>query len=283
MMPDRRRSPGGEEVARVGRELEAIGTLPESGQAPVALVLDYEAAWVTRIQPQGADYDYFELMLRWYEAVRRLGLDVDIVAPGASLAGYKLVLAPSLPIVEAATLAALRESDAVLVVGPRAGSKLGNFSIPEMLPPGPLQELMPMAVTQVGSLPPGLRHGVGGALSGSVEKWREWVESAQGEAVARFEDGGPAVLRFGRRLYVGGWPDRILREGMMRLAAEMAGLPVIELGEGVRLRRRGDLRFVFNYGSQRWTVPDTGPVEWLIGGVDVEPQGVACWRASVGA
>ena len=116
-----------------------------------------------------------------------------------------------------------------------------------------------------------------------MEKWREWVESAQGEAVARFEDGGPAVLRFGRRLYVGGWPDRILREGMMRLAAEMAGLPVIELGEGVRLRRRGDLRFVFNYGSQRWTVPDTGPVEWLIGGVDVEPQGVACWRASVGA
>ncbi len=281
--PDRQRSPGGAEVAIVGRELAALGDLPGSTRAPVALILDYEAAWVTRIQPQGEDFDLFELTLRWYEAVRRLGLDVDVVAPGASLDGYRLVLAPCLPIVRDATLEALRASDAVVVVGPRAGSKTPEFAIPPELAPGPLKAVLPMVVTQVGSLPPGLTYRVTGAVAGSFEKWREWVEVAGGETVAATPDGSPAVCRFGRLLYVGGWPDAALRAGVMRLAAAQAGLPVLDLPEGVRLRRRGPLTFAFNYGDEPWTVPDADGAEWLLGGPHLGPQQVACWRRPAGA
>jgi beta-galactosidase len=32
---------------------------------------------------------------RWYEAIRRLGLDVDIVRPGAPLDGYRLGSRPA--------------------------------------------------------------------------------------------------------------------------------------------------------------------------------------------
>jgi len=39
------------------------------------------------------------LVFRWYEAIRRLGFDVDFVPPGATLENYRLVLAPSLPII----------------------------------------------------------------------------------------------------------------------------------------------------------------------------------------
>jgi beta-galactosidase len=52
-LPDRTLSPGGQEAAQVGSELKQIGSLPDSRQAPVALVFDYEASWITRIQPQG--------------------------------------------------------------------------------------------------------------------------------------------------------------------------------------------------------------------------------------
>ena len=63
-------------------------------------------SWVCEIQPQGASFNYLELVFRWYEAVRRLGLDVDILRPGDSLDGYALVLAPTLPIVSEAAEAA---------------------------------------------------------------------------------------------------------------------------------------------------------------------------------
>ena len=276
--PDRRRSPGGDEAAIVGRELAAIGDLPQSIQAPVAMILDYTAAWVTHIQPQGQDFDYNELMLRWYEAVRRLGLDVDIVPPGAPLAGYLLVLAPCLPIVEVATQHALEECDAVLVFGPRSGSKSRDFQVPTDLPPGLLRPVLPISITQVGSLPPGLHYPVDGALSGSIERWREWIECSLGDVIASFPDGAPAILRCDRRFYVGGWPDATLRHAIMRVAAEAAGLPVLDLPEGVRLRRRGELTFGFNYGARTWRVPGTEQAEWLIGSAEIAPQSLGCWR-----
>jgi beta-galactosidase len=71
--PDRKLSPGGAEATRVGEEIARMGALPESQPAPVALVFDYEAVWISRIQPQGADFNQVELCFRWYEAVRRLG------------------------------------------------------------------------------------------------------------------------------------------------------------------------------------------------------------------
>ncbi len=273
--PDRARSPGGEAAAAVAEELELLGALPHSAPAPVAIVFDYAASWVTRIQPQGRDFDLFELTLRWYEATRRLGLDVDFVPPGASLAGYRLVLAPCLPIVDDAAAAALRAADAVLLIGPRSGSKTRDFAIPPTLPPGPLAALLPIRVTQVASLRPGLAHAVAGGFQGAMERWREWIEG-EAEALARFDDGAPAVLRNGRAIYVAGWPDAALLAQVMRHAADAAGLACLDLPASVRLRRRGRLRFAFNYGDTPWTAPDAAAT-YLLGGPVVAPRNLACW------
>ena len=279
--PDRRRSPGGDEVHAVAQELAALGALPATTQAEVALIFDYTASWVTRIQPQGQDFDFTELMLRWYEALRRLGLDVDVVRPGSDLAGYRLVLIPCLPIIDAAAQDAISASDAIIVIGPRAGSKTPDLSIPPHLPPGEFRALLPITVTQVGSLPPGLRYPVGGHMSGSVERWREWIDVTGGETLAEFADGLPAVIHYERRIYIAGWPDADLRNEIMRFAAKEAGLPVFDLPEGVRLRRRGTLMFAFNYGAEIWTVPNLGQVDWLVGSAEIGPQQLACWRAEV--
>ena len=276
--PDRVRSPGGEEAAQVGRELTTFGDMPDSAPAPVALVFDYEAAWVTRIQPQGRDFDWMHLMLRWYEAVRRLGLDVDIVPPGAPLGGYSLVLVPCLPIVSDAAAAAFAETNAVCVFGPRTGSKTRDFAIPPELPPGPLAALLRLRVTQVASLRPGLRYAVSGeGLSGAFERWRESAET-DAEVLARCADGGPAITRAGRRWYVAGWPDPGLLAGVMRQAAERAGLATIDLPAGVRLRQRGGLRFAFNYGPDSWVVPVDRATPFRLGARALPPQQVACWE-----
>jgi beta-galactosidase len=280
--PDRARSPGGEEAAQVGQELARLGDLPEGARAAVALVFDYEAAWITRIQPQGADFNYVELCVRWYEAARRLGLDLDIVAPGAALAGYRAVLVPSLPYATPDALAAFQASDAVLLFGPRSGSKTRHFGIPAELPPGELQALLPIRVAQVASLRPGLTHSVSGAVAGVAERWREWVEPVPGTpltTLASFADGTPALLHAGRAFYLAGWPDAALLAGVIRyVLAGSAGLATADLPPGIRLRRRGPWRFAFNRSDTLWTAPESDQSRYILGRPAVAPQGVACWR-----
>jgi beta-galactosidase len=273
-LPDRTLSPGGQEAAQVGRELKQIGSLPDSRQAPVALVFDYEASWITRIQPQGQDFDYAEMTYRWYEAIRRLGLDVDIVRPGAPLDGYRLVLAPTLPYVSASALAALRATDAFILFGPRTGSRTRTFSIPDNLAPGPIADLIPIKVIQVSSLRPGLSEPLTGTVQGAATRWREDVEENAGVHVhARFQDGLPALVSAGSRAYLAGWLEGQGLQNLMGWCLDQARLQGLQLPADIRLRRRGGLTFAFNYGNDAWDVPSSlGSV--VIGNQRLEPGDV---------
>jgi beta-galactosidase len=274
-------SPGGEEATQVGRELAALGPLPASARAKVALVFDYEASWALRVQPQGQDFEYAELTYRWYEAVRRLGLDVDIVRAGASLEGYALVLVPTLPIVSEAARAALSAARGVMLFGPRSGAKTRDFSIPQNLPPGPLADLIDIRIRQVSSFRPTVTLSVAGVVSGRGTRWRDDVEAGAGVAVlARFADGRPAVVASGRTHYLATWPDAGLLAAVMRHLAGEAGLATHDLPAGVRLRRRGDLHFAFNYGPEAWTVPDAEGKLFVLGSARIAPQDLAAWRAA---
>jgi beta-galactosidase len=115
-------SPGGREAAAAAHDLARLGDLPRVERAPVAIVYDYEVHWVAAIEPQGEDFRYPELVFRWYEAIRRLGLDVDFAPPGARLDNYLLVLAPSLPIVSEEAERAFAAATGIDAFGPRSGS-----------------------------------------------------------------------------------------------------------------------------------------------------------------
>jgi beta-galactosidase len=271
-LPDRTLSAGGAEAVQVARELATLGHLPASRQAPVALVFDYEASWITRIQPQGQDFSYLELTYRWYEAVRRLGLDVDLVPPGASLAGYAAVLVPTLPHLDPTALDAFAAATGTVLFGPRTGSKTRSFQIPDGLPPGPLQAILPLRVRQVASLRPGVAVPVDGAVAGEARRWREWIDTDL-PVLARFAGGDPALVGTDRHLYLGCWPDRALLGAVVRHV--LRELPPVDLPESVRLRRRGGLTFAFNYGDEPWTAPEA---RLALGAASVAPQSLAAWH-----
>jgi beta-galactosidase len=223
-------SQGGREACQVGAELQRIGTLPEMDKAPVAIVFDYEASWITRIQPQGKDFEFSTLMFRWYEAVRSLGLDVDFVRPGASLVGYGLVLVPTMPYVNDAAERALAAADGIVLYGPRSGSKTRHHATPPGLPPGSLSGLVKARVLEVASLRPGLTAKVKGKVTGTVERWRERLEPLAGaETLASFDNGDPALLRAGRHHYLAGWPDARLLLSLAKLMATRAGLKTVNV------------------------------------------------------
>ena len=171
---------------------------------------------------------------------------------------------------------AFAAADGVVLYGPRTGSKTRHHAIPPGLPPGPLAPLLKARVLQVSSLRPGLSCKVKGKITGTVERWREMLEVNPGsdaEILARFENGDPALLGAGRHHYLAGWPDAKLLASLMKLMASRAGLKPTKLPPGIRLRRRGNLLFVMNYGDEPWALPKSGKL--LLGSRKLQPQDVA--------
>ena len=62
----------------------------------------------------------------------------------------------------------------------------------------------------------------------------------------------------------------------MVMLAKAAKLDTTPVPEGVRLRRRGDLTFAFNYGNEPWAAPSFGRL--VLGEQTVGPQSVSVWR-----
>ncbi len=275
---DRVEDQGGREARQVAAELKEIGALDPCGRAPVALTMDYEAEWHLAIQPQGQGFHWVPLAFEMYAALRRLGLDVDIVGPDGDLAGYRLVVCPSLPILREDTLARLDASGARVLFGPRTGSRTVDGRTPSDLPPGPLQARLPMKVTRAESLRPGGGPTVRiGAATFVSRLWRERIETELAP-LATFEDGGPAWVQSGRWNYLAAWPERGLADAVVgRLVAD-AGLATVPLEEGVRLRTRGGLAFAVNYSDAPRRAPAPDGAHFVLGGPALEPGGVAAWR-----
>ena len=274
--PDRTLSVGGQEASQVGQELVKLGALAENTKANVALVYSYEADWMTRLERQGKDFVYSDVAFRYYTALRRLGLNVDIVRPGASLADYSCVVVPCLPYISPEAMAAFKGTKAKIMFGPRSGAKTRDFAISSQLPPGDLQELIALKITQVASLRPGLTVPVGGGeLSGKAWRWREWVESELPPTLS-FDDGTGAMYAQGHVSYLAFWPQDDLLNAIVRAHVISAKIDVLDLPEHVRLRRRGKLTFAFNYGPTEWSVPEGAKM--VLGRRMVGPQQVAVWE-----
>lgn len=278
--PDGVLDQGGEEATQVGREMTAFAeALGARRQAPAALIFDYEAVWTFQIQPQGLGFNYKALAHQFYRCLRRLGLDVDILPPSAPLDGYALVVAPSLPMIDGAAVAALESSGATIVLGPRSGAKTKTFQIPEGLPPGGLRALVDLQVTRVESLPPSVQDQLTWAnKTYPVGLWRERLESDSAESIATFQDGETAIMTQDDRHYLGFWPEEAFLTDFIAALAEARGLTIQRLDEALRLRRLGDLTFAFNYGDRSLPAPAPEGADYLLGGPEIRAHDLAVWK-----
>ncbi|PLV59924.1 beta-galactosidase [Thermotoga sp. KOL6] len=267
-----------QEIKKVFEELNTLD-LHESVKSDVALVFDYEADWVFSIQPHGEGVHYLDLVLRFYTALRRLGLNVDVVPPGVSLDDYKLVVVPSLPIVREEYLSVFEKVGGLLVFGPRSGSKTESFRIPKEMPPGPLKKLIPLEVIQVESM--GLKHTETlrwGGKSYSVNVWREMVRSDVPETLASFEDNLGGVFKNKNVFYLSFWPPvEFLTDFFEKLALER-GLIVKKLPEGICLQKRGRFTFVFNFTSEEIPLEIPKDTRVVLGSEKIEPMDLVIWE-----
>jgi beta-galactosidase len=268
LTPDSRDAPGLAEAAQVARELGNRPEVESFAAAKVGLVFDYASAWAWATQPQGRDFDYFRLVFAAYRGLRQAGLDIDILPPDtADLAPYALVVAPGVAAWTPVFRAALARFEGRALLGPRSGAKTEHMSIPAAMPP----DLPALAtrVARVESLRPG------GAIpltgGGAFHIWREITDGAS-EVVETTADGEAAVRHAGNLTYLAGWPDGPAMRRLMRAAAAEAGLPTLDLPDGLRRRSTPAETFWFNYAAH--PVPLAAPAGDPTLPAELAPAGV---------
>ncbi|MEP1209084.1 MAG: beta-galactosidase [Rhizobiaceae bacterium] len=248
------------EAGQVGTEMAELPSA-DTIQAPVALVFDYPSQWATEIQPQGQDYDGFLLTMSWYSELRKAGQSVDIVSSKHDFFGYQLVVVPHQLMVDDGFVERVEKSDARFLFGPRSGSRTPTHVIPNNLAPGALQKLIDLRVLRTESLRPGTSVPV--EQGGSFVRWSEKVEAADAVSVhLSTANETPAYLSQGRASYLAGWPDDELLRHVMHQELAAAGLAILDTGDDLRIRDRGNLRTIVNYA------PASRDASHLIGETD---------------
>jgi beta-galactosidase len=275
--PDGEPVPLYDEVRQIGREFNAAAKAL-AGTAPVsqaAILHDYPSRWAIDFQPHSQRYDQLQVLLDYWEPLQRATQSVDIVSAHAPLTQYKLVMAPSLNVIDdelAKHLLDYVEQGGHLVLGPRSGMKDAYNSLQTRRQPGPLVPALGGRVEQFYALlDPVPVTGEWG--KGNAAVWAELLSSSAANAQVSLRygasngwlDGQPAVLTRpvgkGSITYIGALLDASLMRTAVDRLVDQARIraPFPPVPENVEVSRRaGPGREVFiliNYGKQPLSIP----------------------------
>lgn len=259
----------GEELARIGPELARAQTVSE-----VALLYSYENQWEQGFWCGENGYD--SEAHRWYQGLKTLGHNIDVLPPSADLSAYRLVVAPGLRIATedlAERLARYVSSGGCLVLNHQAGTRQEDNRYHELLTPGVFLDLAGVKVPSrvaagalAGQLMLGLSdqgtrgHGVmfdGDDHSFEPAAVLERIDLVTAQGVAQFRGGrmtgAPAITmnRFGLgRLYYVGCESRdpAFYDRLGRFLGEALAIePLLDVPEGVEVvsRIKDDLEYLF--------------------------------------
>lgn len=268
------------EVTQLGRTLaglsEVAGSLVEASR--VAIVADIPAKWAWEEgQKPLNDYPLERSGRRWHEALSERGHGPDVVAPGADLSRYDLLIVPGLYAVAdavVADLSAAAERGATVVVGHLSGIVDEENRIRTGGYPGAFRDLVGVFGEEFTPLLEGDRV----ALSnGAIAiDWTERIRTIDAEVVAAYTEGAlaglPAItsrrVGAGRAWYVSADVHEgfgALVDTVVASSGVAARLPVVPGVEAVRRCADGtSWLFLINHGAAAADVPVRG-LELLTG------------------
>jgi beta-galactosidase len=265
------------DVVALGEELAGLSDLVGQGvDARVAIVLDWDAWWALDQPATPARLDYVDRFLDWYAPFLRRGVTVDVVAAGADVTGYDLVV---VPLLHAARREHLEAYDAYVRGGGHLVVTYATALVDQDLHVylggylGPLRATLGVRVEEVaptagpdGTPGPGLR--LAGEVAGDAALWQDVLVVDDAQVVATFADGhaagGAAVTRRahgdGAAWYVATQPAADVLDALADRWLREAGVPALLAAPvaGVEAVRRGDRLFVVNHTGAAVTLDVAG-------------------------
>jgi beta-galactosidase len=149
------------------------------------------------------------------------------------------------------------------------------------LPPGLLQQLIPIRILSVETLRADCMEGLSWNKqqyqSGS---WCEQIDAGESEILARYDNGEPAIVSQDRTTYIGTLTNREFLLDFFQQYCQQANIQTYRFSTDIRVCQRGDLMFAFNYSDQPQELPLDSDASLMLGSTHIEPHSVTVWRAS---
>jgi len=284
-----------QEVQQVGKEFRRLGDALVSAPFPAetAILRSYDMLWAFEAQPTAETLSYDDQIGRYYRALWRRNVAVDLVTEDRPWEPYRVLIAPCLFVLRdniAARLHAWVEAGGTLVLTFRSGVKDEHNNVVDLPLPGVLRDLAGVQVVDYTALlPAGTGEPCGGPESlelfidgtshrVSSDVWMDELEVKGAEVIGRYRaglfDGSPAVtmkqVGAGRVIYVGTSLDDVghdLLIGKVLTEAGITGTPSPENVEIVRrVHENTNYWFILNHGTtpQEVRLPARG-IELLTG------------------
>ena len=270
------------DVAAVGELLKQLNGLQGSAtRARAALVFDTWNRWALEdCQGPRRGLGYVETVLEHYRALKRQGIDVDVIDESCGLDGYRLVAAPMLYMLRpgfAEALTRFVEGGGTLLCTALTGRVdrddlcfLGGF-------PGPLRALLGIWVEETDALCDGECNGIVMAdgrryeCSMLCDLIHPETAAVLGSYTGDFYAGEPCVTEnafgAGSAVYVATRPDAAFLDDLYTRLVDRAAIarPVGRLPAGVQAAVRGERLFLLNFSGNAAELTLPGGVDALTG------------------
>lgn len=243
-------------------------------KSEVAMIYDYDSLWALRIQPGYPNNHLHDALRRYYQALLRAGVNVDMIQATADLSKYKVVIAPDLnvmPDAVAKNLDAFVKAGGVLVTDCRTGVKDETNLCHARTLPGLLSKALGIRIEEYESLSE--TYPVTGFpesnASFTADKYADWITPVTAEKLAGYTQWHLASFaaitrnRYGKG--IGYYLGTVIQEPaffdayVKAILADAKVKPVIHPPAGVEVSiRQGKgkkLVFIMNHTDEEKTVP----------------------------
>jgi beta-galactosidase len=252
-----------------------VGIALQQKEADVALIFNFDDLWALEIQPHRSDYSYLKHLFVYYRACQRLGIPVDVISNSCDMSKYRLIMAPTLHIVDEELAHKLKQyitAGGNLLLGVRSGFKTVSNIVTDQPLPGQLRPLTGATVLCWQSLPEKNEWDLSTKLDELKGPATYWVEVLQPDndsvqVWASYSSGpysGKAAmtensLGQGSVYYQGWFPtERQARNIIEKLVDILDITRIGDLPRGLIAHRRGDSIILLNFTDSTQTVSMSG-------------------------
>ena len=261
-------------IARMGKEIQRLTPILEGSHvvSQVALLVSPDSRWAFHIQPLTRGFNYNRQLHRYYDAFRRRAVNVDVTFPQDNFSAYKVLVAPSLFVVNSELVRKLTQfvnHGGLLILSYRSGVKDSHNVFTTRTLPG---RLAPLAGISIHDYDPETTQPqkivMSDGASYPADVWFDILTLLTARVLVTYGEnfyaGQPAVTinHYGRGavIYVGTEsPSNRFYDGLVKLAARRAGLtfgPKLPTGIEMAARQKPGEKIIFllNYTGKPQSV-----------------------------
>lgn len=295
-------TPGGKEYVQFIQEIKQLRSQAQPGaKAPAsytarraAILHNHENDWNMERQKQNKYWDTEKHQLRYYEALKAFGAPVDIIKENKDFGAYPFLIVPAYQLIDEALVErwkAYASKGGHLILSCRTGHKDRFGRLFPVKFGGKLFDLIGAELDFYD-----LQHpdGQGAVRVGNQSYgWFTWGEAFKPypgtEVWGTFENdfyaNKPAVIHRklgkGTVTYIGVDSRKgDLEKAVLQKVYQVAGVPVMDLPQGLLIEYRDGMGIAVNYSDQTLDLPLAKGAKHLIGQLPLPTTGVLVWKAN---